>query len=83
MTWRVIIPPDLQQEVWGMSPATGDAVLNLVQRLRTDPDAATGPFGHEDTGPERVRQAAADNAIVVVIISDTTGNVTFQRVLDL
>ncbi|KUL62422.1 hypothetical protein [Streptomyces sp. NRRL S-1521] len=66
-----------------MPAPTRDAIFTLVQDLRADPDKATSAYGHEDTGPERMRQAAAGNAIVLVLISDTTGNVTFHQLLGL
>lgn len=80
MNWRIIIPPDLQQQVWALPAEDRDAFMALVQQLRQDPDAATGPYGEEDTGPVRVRSAAAGTVIAVLTVNDITGNVSFMAI---
>lgn len=81
MTWRVFIPADAQQEIWELPGATRTASMQLVDRLRAAPDAATGPYGIDAKGPARMRQAASGGVIAVVLISDTTGNVTVTRIV--
>lgn len=79
MTWRVIVPPDIQQQFWALPGDARDALMDLIQRLRQDPEAATTPYGHEDDGPVRMRTAATGTIIAVVTINDTTGNVSLMQ----
>lgn len=77
--WHVILPTDVQQDVWALAPADRDALLALVDRLRRDPFAATTPYG-EDTKPVSMRCAGSGNILAVVLVNELTERVTFMRI---
>ncbi|MFE9382346.1 hypothetical protein ACFYMO_03780 [Streptomyces sp. NPDC007025] len=79
MTWRVIIPTDIQQQVWALPDDGRDSVLSLIDDLRADPHNATQKLTRYDDGPVHMRTAAKDLVLVTITINDTTGVVTFME----
>lgn len=79
MTWHVILPPDIQQDVWALAPEDRDAVLALIGRLRRNPLDATEPYG-EDSKPVSMRTAASGNVIAVVLVNEITERVSFVQI---
>jgi hypothetical protein len=83
VTYRVIVPPDLQQEIWQLPAGDRGQLVDLFAQLQTNPDAATVPYGADDAGPVRMRTAAVGNVIAVVLVNETTGNVTLMQLTHL
>lgn len=80
MNWRVIVPPDLQQEIWKLPAPERDGLVGLFAQLQHDPHAVTMPYGVEDIGPVRMRSAAVGSVIAVLVINEASGNVTLMQV---
>ncbi|MEU2603237.1 type II toxin-antitoxin system RelE family toxin [Streptomyces albus] len=79
MTWRVNIPPDIQQQVWALPGDGRDSVLSLIDDLRADPHKHTEKLTQYDDGPVRMHTAAKGLVLATVTINDTTGVVTFMK----
>lgn len=79
MTWNVTLPPDIQQDIWALAPEDRDSVMTLIGRLRSDPLAATEPYG-EESKPVSMRTAAAGDIIAVVLVNEITERVSFVQI---
>ena len=80
MSWRVIVPPDLQQEIWKLPAPERDGLVGLFGLLQADPHGATMPYGVDEPGPVRMRSAVVGSVIAVLVINETSGNVTLMQV---
>lgn len=78
--WRFTRSPHALDLIGSLPLEDQLALFDLIPRLEENPDAATEPYGIEDTGPIRMRQAAIGNTIAVFLINETTRRITLVQV---
>ncbi|MEU6990336.1 hypothetical protein ABZ953_06695 [Streptomyces sp. NPDC046465] len=82
MTYELIVPPSIRRQIKTLPVGDQAELIAFFDRLPTEHEWVTEPYGHDVPGPVRMRTAGLSRLVVVILVSDTTVTITVVEIVD-